>query len=94
MDNRELEQVTRTIYNTIFSDANNVEIDGRPYHVELTSKSKLRKISYEGYTFIEQNPHKSSNWANLAREGHQIMWVMKGRRYLVRMMDGNYLKLN
>ena len=63
------------------------------YEMGRTSASKLRKFSIKGLTFLEQNPKKDSQWAQKAREGHQIMWVMKGRQYLARVMDGKYLKL-
>jgi hypothetical protein len=34
------------------------------------------------------NMRARSKWAKMAREGHQIMWVMKGRRYLAQVRDG------
>jgi hypothetical protein len=37
---------------------------------------------------IEQNPKKSSEWAELARAGHRIAWVMRDGRYLARVVDG------
>jgi hypothetical protein len=37
---------------------------------------------------VEQNPDKQSHWAKLAREGHQIAWVMKEGEYLARVTDG------
>ena len=94
MEDEEMERVSKTIYSAIFSDTNIVEIDGKTYPIELTSRSKLRKVSFEDLTFLEQNPMKDSQWAEKAREGHRIMWVMRGRKYLIRVMDGKYLKLN
>ena len=94
MEDDEMQRVAKIIYDAIFSDSDNVEIDGEIYPIELTSRSKLRKVSFEGLTFLEQNPMKDSQWAEKARKGHRIMWVMKGRRYLIRMMDRKYLKLN
>ena len=47
-------------------------------HVELPSDAVL----------IEQNPKKSSEWAELARAGHRVAWVMRDGRYLARVVDG------
>ena len=89
----EIERLARIIYEAIFLDQDFVEIDGESHFIEITSKSKVKLVSIGGYTFIEQNPKKDSRWAKEAREGHQIMWVMKGRRYLARMRDGKFLDL-
>ena len=37
---------------------------------------------------IEQNPKKSSGWAELARAGRRVAWVMRDGRYLARVVDG------
>lgn len=43
------------------------------------TKSGLRQfITKEGH-WIEQNPKKSSRWAKLAREGHDIAWEFENR---------------
>jgi len=55
--------------------------------------ANLRFFKIEGYSFLEQNPRKSSHLAKLAREGHLIMWVMKGRRYLGQVRDGVFYDL-
>lgn len=47
-------------------------------HVELT----------HGATLIEQNPKKSSDWAELARQGRRVAWVMRDGDYLARVVDG------
>ena len=94
MEDDEMERISKIIYSAIFSDSDDVEIDGEIHPIELTSRSKLRKVSFEGLTFLEQNPMKDSQWAEKAREGHRIMWVMRGRKYLVRVMNGKYLKLH
>ncbi|MHA1904207.1 MAG: hypothetical protein ACXADL_08130 [Candidatus Thorarchaeota archaeon] len=88
-----LEGVATTVYEAIFEGLDSVEIDGNVYPIKQTSKSKVRLVERGGYTYIEQNPHKDSNWAKLARAGHKIMWVMQGRRYLAQMKDGKFLNL-
>ena len=47
-------------------------------HVELPSDCVL----------VEQNPKKSSAWADLARAGRRVAWVMRDGRYLARVVDG------
>jgi hypothetical protein len=41
-----------------------------------------------GAVLIEQNPKKSSEWAELARKGRRIAWVMRDGRYLARVVEG------
>jgi hypothetical protein len=69
---------------------------GRP-DVEDLAKAETfgKKIQekIEGYSFLEQNPKKSSHWAKLAREGSLIMWIVKGRRYLGQVRDGTFYDL-
>ncbi|MFW9845943.1 MAG: hypothetical protein ACFFD6_04295 [Candidatus Thorarchaeota archaeon] len=88
-----LEDVATAIFEAIFDGSDTVEIDANVYPITQTSKSKVRLVERGGYTYIEQNPHKDSRWAKLAQEGHQIMWVMQGRRYLAQVKDGKFLNL-
>jgi hypothetical protein len=80
------------IYNAIFERKKIVEIDGIEYPINRFS-SGVRYVDIFGYRYIEQNRNKKSEWGKKAREGHKIMWIIKGRRYLVRIMDGEYLDL-
>jgi hypothetical protein len=41
-----------------------------------------------GMILVEQNPHKDSRWAKLARAGHRIAWLIKDGSYLARVVDG------
>jgi hypothetical protein len=53
------------------------------------SRSGLRYVELpEGATLIEQNPKKSSEWAELARLGRRVAWVMRDGEYLARVVDG------
>ena len=47
-------------------------------HVELPA----------GAVLVEQNPQKSSEWAELARAGRRVAWVMRDGRYLARVVEG------
>ena len=89
----EVEEIAYNVYEAIFSNRTSVEIDGEVYPIEKTSKNKVRLIRHDNLTYIEQNPNKSSHWAKEARSGHKILWVMRNRRYLFRIMDGNFLDL-
>ena len=47
-------------------------------HVELAHDCVL----------VEQNPKKSSEWADLARRGRRVAWLMRDGQYLARVVDG------
>ncbi|MFL6333466.1 MAG: hypothetical protein ACJ754_09185 [Pyrinomonadaceae bacterium] len=52
-------------------------------------QSGLRHIELpHDCVLIEQNPKKSSEWAELARSGRRVAWVMRDGRYLARVVDG------
>jgi len=81
------------IFNAIFEGNKSVEIDDIEYPIKKFSSSGVKYVDLFGYRFIEQNKRKSSEWGKKAREGHKIMWIIKGRTYLVRIMDGEYIVL-
>ena len=83
-----LREKALTAYDGIFNNSETIEIDGFTYHLDHTSRAGLRLFKIEGYSYLEQNPETGSNWAKMTRDGHQIMWVMKGRRYLAQVRDG------
>ena len=85
---KSLKEVALKAYEAIFSNHETVEIEGHTYHLGYTSLQNLRKFSIDGLNFIEQNPDKGSSWARMAREGHRIMWVMRGRGYIAQVRDG------
>ncbi len=80
------------IYNAMFQGEKDVEIDEIQYPIKKFS-SGIKYVDLFGYRFIEQNYRKKSEWAKKAREGHKIMWIIKGRRYLVQILDGEYIEL-
>jgi hypothetical protein len=88
-----LREIALKAYEAIFSNHETVEIEGRIYHMDYTNNQNLRKFSIEGLNFIEQNPDKGSSWAKMAREGHRILWVMKGRGYIAQVRDGVFHEL-
>ncbi len=80
------------IYKAIFEGKKNVAIDEIEYPIKKFS-SGIKYLDLFGYRFIEQNWRKKSEWGKKAREGHKIMWIIKGRRYIARIMDGEYNNL-
>ncbi len=51
--------------------------------------SGLRHVELpHGAILVEQNPKKSSEWAELARRGHRVAWAMREGKYLARVIDG------
>ncbi|MHA2378551.1 MAG: hypothetical protein ACXADO_10510 [Candidatus Thorarchaeota archaeon] len=88
-----LQQAALKIYDAIFGGQDSVEIDGETHPIEKSSQSKLLSVTIGPLFFVEQNPTKSSKWAEMAKKGHQIMWVMRGRSYLARVMDGKFIDL-
>jgi len=77
-------------YTGIFNNQDSIEESGKRYYLQYTSLQQLRKFTIDGYNYIEQNPDKNSKWARMARGGSQIMWVMKGRRYIAQVRDGAF----
>ncbi|MFX1575015.1 MAG: hypothetical protein ACFFB0_19935 [Promethearchaeota archaeon] len=84
-----LQEKGLTIYNAIFQGKKDVKIDDIEYPINKFS-SGIKYVDLFGYRFIEQNRNKKSEWGKKAREGHKIMWIIKGRRYMARIMDGKY----
>ena len=89
----DLEKLALAAYDAFFKGGGAVEADGIFYPVSRTSRANVRYIEIGGFSFIEQNPQKESQWAAKAREGHKILWVKKGPRYVARVMDGRFLSL-
>lgn len=57
--------------------------------VRRLSRSGLRHVKLAGdAVLVEQNPKKSSEWAELARRGRRVAWVLRDGEYLARVVDG------
>ena len=80
------------IYRAIFDDESSVELEDGEHKIKKFS-SGIRYVDIGDLRFIEQNVRKNSQWGKKAREGHKIMWIIKGRTYLVRIFDGEYIEL-
>jgi len=93
-DGIDLERAAKAVANAMFAGQKSVDFDGVAYPIDILKSSRLKSVTIGAYQCIEQNPKKVSQWAQKAREGHKIMWVFKGRRYIARMMDGQFLLLS
>ena len=80
------------IYKAIFDGSKTVDIEGVEYRLQSFS-SGIKYLDLFGYRFIEQNRIKPSEWGKKARQGHKIMWIIKGRQYFARIMDEEYMAL-
>ena len=80
------------IFSAIFERKRSVEIDEIEYLIKKFS-SGIKYVDLFGYRYIEQNRNKKSEWGKKAREGHRIMWIIKGRRYIAQILDGKYKDL-
>lgn len=58
------------------------------------ARSGLRYVRLDaGAILVEQNPRKKSEWAEMARRGHRVAWLMRDDEYLARVVDGNVVIL-
>ncbi|MEE9377470.1 MAG: hypothetical protein V3V33_05495 [Candidatus Lokiarchaeia archaeon] len=80
------------IFSAIFERKRSVQIDEIEYPIKKFS-SGIKYVDLFGYRYIEQNRNKKSEWGKKAREGHRIMWIIKGRRYIAQILDGKYKDL-
>ena len=58
-------------------------------------RSGLRYVELpHGAVLVEQNPKKSSQWAELARRGQRVAWAMRDGQYLAHVVDGEVTLLD
>ena len=63
--------------------------------VHRYARSGLRYVRLAGgAVLVEQNPKKKSEWAELARHGRRVAWVMRAGEYLARIVDGEVVMLD
>ena len=87
-----LKEIGLKVFKAICEGKKSVEIDDFVYPIKKFS-SGIKYLDLFGYRYIEQNCRKKSEWGKKAREGHKIMWIIKGRRYIGRIMDGEFTDL-
>src|SRR5689334_22813906 len=89
MDHAVLQSVAEQLLN-----GTKIDLDGKISRVTRTSTQRLRTAAFEmnGRQFqaIEQNATKPSRWAQLAREGHQVVQFkdLQTSRFVAVSVDG------
>jgi hypothetical protein len=63
--------------------------------VNLKSGGEIKKLTIGHYTYLEQNPHSTSEWGRMARLGHKILWIIHypTQRYVGRVVDGKVTQI-
>jgi hypothetical protein len=73
-----------------------IGLGGESYPVTMFRAKKLRSVEFSYGELrilgIEQNPHTSSRWAALAREGDRIMQFRCKGRYVANVCEGKLLR--
>ena len=63
--------------------------------VSRFARSGLRYVPLAaGAVLVEQNPKKRSEWADLARAGRRVAWLLRDGEYLARVVDGEVVMLD
>lgn len=75
--------VYRTIHDAIHSGKSEVVIDGKSYPVKENPNNGCKFVIYDGISFMEQNKHKSSKYAQAARDGKKITWGIKSGGWIL-----------
>src|SRR5438309_11981807 len=88
-----LEETLRAVWEqALLKHAKSVVVEGQTFPVKKTSQHRLRQVdfSYDGEDWrgLEQNPETKSRWAQMAREGKQVMQFLQGRKYVAVVIDG------
>jgi len=90
-----LSQILADVAREVFQGASAVNTPSGQARVTRTSRQGLRRLEFviEGRRIvaIEQNPATGSRWAQLAREGHQVMQFKDAvtNRYIGNVVDGH-----
>jgi len=73
-----------------------IELEGKTYPVRVLRSKGLRLVEFEfgphAIVGIEQNPKTASRWAELARQGNQIMQFRCSGRYVANVCEGKLLR--
>lgn len=85
-----LEKISLKIFCKMFEGEKQVAINGKKYPIEKYSKSGVKHVDILNYRFIEQNPEKDSHWAEKARNGQNIMWILKDWDYIGQVYEGKF----
>ena len=66
-----------TIHQAIHSDARDVKINGKQYHIAKRSNG-LKSVKIPGFgIFVEQDPSEATEYSKKAKNGDSITWIVK-----------------
>jgi hypothetical protein len=71
-----------------------VEVEGHKFRVTRIGSRRFRTVRFavggRQYQAIEQNAEKASRWAQLARQGHQVVQLrdLQTQKYVAAVVDG------
>jgi hypothetical protein len=78
------------VFNSLFEGKEGVKIGDQNYPIKAYSPSGVRHVDISDYRFLEQNPKKNSHWAEKARNGDRIMWILKDWEYIGQVHNGKF----
>ena len=76
----------------LIEDKSVIVLEANHFTVRRTSRKRLRHVDFtfqsQELRGLEQNPDTPSRWAQLARQGKQVMQFLSAGRYLAVVVDG------
>lgn len=85
-----IEELCEHVAEAIFCGKKEVKIGRTQYWVKTYKSSGVRYVEMRPYKFMEQNPNKASDYAKMAKEGKKVLWILHGRNYYARWIDGEF----
>jgi hypothetical protein len=78
------------VFKALFEGKEEVKVNGQSYPIKTYSPSGVKHVDISNYRYLEQNPTKNSHWAEKARKGHKIMWILKDWEYIGLVHNGTF----
>lgn len=85
-----LKSTAQKIFDALFNGKDRVAVNNNTYSVKKYSPSEVKHLDIADYRFMEQNPKKNSHWAEKARNGEKIMWILKDWEYIGQVHNGEF----
>lgn len=86
----DLKSKSLKIFKALFAGNEEVIVDGESYPIKSYSPSGVKHVDISNFRFLEQNPTKNSHWAEKARNGHKILWILKDWEYIGQVHNGTF----
>ncbi|MFX0091511.1 MAG: toll/interleukin-1 receptor domain-containing protein [Candidatus Hodarchaeota archaeon] len=88
-----LEEVAKKVARAIFNGDHSFILGLNQYKIKQYYSSKVRYAQITPYTFLEQNPRKTSIFGRMARQGKRIIWILKHNNYHARLIENEFVYL-